>query len=277
MQQQHHQQQQHMQMQMQQQQQQLQMQQQQHVQVQVPYVKPMSQYMLKKQQRAKEAAAAAAALQPPGAAPKPLQSGLNPIQTVPSVNEKAIPTPNVPAPSALKYRPPTITQHQPTVARPQPSQQQHVAVAVPIQHVPYIPPIPVGPVFVRENLPESAWPKKIMDATKELNSNDPTVVIKGLNSLLMKSFESDIGITLQIENYPDLTSALGSLLDALNPIANVLFSDKNARKITDKMRESDMTGIKRKLDGVHATGHNTDDRWNKSLPSEGNQLFKVPQ
>ena len=232
--------------------------------------------MLKKQQRAKEAAAAAAALQPSGAAQKPPQSSVNPIQVVPIITDKVTLTPTVSAPSAVKYRPPTITQHQPTIARPQPSQQQHVTVAIPVQHVPYIPPVPVVPVFVRENLPESAWPKKIMDATKELNSNDPTVVIKGLNTLLMKSFESDIGITLQVENYPDLLSALGSLLDALNPIASVLFSDNSTRKPTEKIRDSDMTGIKRKLEAVHATGHNSDDRWNKSLPSDGNQLFKVP-
>jgi hypothetical protein len=79
------------------------------------------------------------------------------------------------------------------------------------QNNPYVQPPQTGPQFQRERIPESAWPKKIELATKELNSDNPKKVINGLNTLLMKSFESDVGVTIQIENYPDLIIALGTL------------------------------------------------------------------
>jgi hypothetical protein len=241
---------------------------------QVPYVKPMSQYMLKKQQRAKEAAAAAALL-PASNVQRSTQQGPSNAPPVP-VTERVVPIPSASAPSGVKYRPPTVTQHQPPVQRPQPPQQQHIPLSVPVQHVPYVQPIPVGPVFVRENLPESAWPKKINEAIADLNSNDPTVVIKGLNTLLMKSFESDIGITLQVENYPQLLTALGSLLDSLNPIAGILFMDDPNLK-SSRERESD-AGLKRKYgadDAMDLMSKQSADKWTTVLPSEKNQLFKV--
>lgn len=241
---------------------------------QVPYVKPMSQYMLKKQLRAKEAAAAAALL-PASNIQRTAQQGPLSAPPVP-ITERVAPTAFTPAPSGVKYRPPTVTQHQPPVQRPQPPQQQHIPLSVPVQHIPYVQPIPVGPVFVRENLPESAWPKKISEAIIELNSNDPTVVIKGLNTLLMKSFESDIGITLQVENYPQLLTALGSLLDSLNPIAGILFMDDPHLK-SSRERESDV-GLKRKYSGddvVDLMSKQGSDKWTTALPSDKNQLFKV--
>lgn len=242
----------------------------------VPYVKPMSQYMLKKQQRAKEAAAAAALL-PASNVQRSTQQGPSSAPPVP-VTDRLVPTPSASAPSGVKYRPPTVTQHQPPVQRPQPPQQQHIPLSVPVQHVPYVQPIPVGPVFVRENLPESAWPKKINEAIADLNSNDPTVVIKGLNTLLMKSFESDIGITLQIENYPQLLTALGRLLDSINPIAGILFMDDPNLKISrERERESD-GGLKRKYgadDALDIMSKQSGDKWTTVLPSEKNQLFKV--
>ena len=145
-----------------------------------------------------------------------------------------------------------------------------------MQHAPYVPPPIAGPIFTRENLSESAWPDRINEATRELNSRDPGTVIKGLNTLLMKSFESDTGITLQIENYPDLLTALGSLLDALNPIGNMLFHES----IID-IDASVEVGIKRKIDSDDSyvrsslRSDETENKWTSALPSDGNQLFKV--
>ena len=273
----HHQ---HLMQQQQQQMQQHQHQQQMHHQQQpVPYVKPKSQYMLKKEQRTKEAAAAAALLPPSMSmsmnmnipvAKRPIQPGLS-TPAPPITNDRMVPTNNMSAQSGIKYRPPVPAQQQPVTTRPQTVQQQHVPVSIPIQHVPYVPPAFVGPIFVRENLPESAWPKKILESIKELGSKDPTVVLKGLNTLLMKSFESDIGITLQIENYPDLLPALGTLLDVLNPLANILF-------LSDSASKQGYVGSKRKIDDVsmeNGDRNNSANIWTTSLPCDGNQLFKV--
>ena len=284
--------------------------------VYVPYVKPISQYMLKKQQRAKEAAAAAALLpnSNSGAAiPRPPQLNSNSNLNIsgPSVVSNAISggsgsvgsnaSGNVSISTHVKYRPPVTTQQQPApVPRPQPvpQQQPYVHVPPPVQHVPYIPPPVIGPIFVRENLPESAWPEKINEAIKEVESKDPGTVIKGLNTILMKSFESDTGVTLQIENYPELLNSLGSLLDVLNPLENLVFKDlgsDSSMKInkSDNNNRADVrnninqngtesgTSKKRKIENdemyVRSPQENeeVDKQWTSVLPTDGNQLFMV--
>ena len=144
--------------------------------------------------------------------------------------------------------------------------------------MPYVPPVPQGPIFIRENFPESAWPAKIHKATKELDSSDPAVVIKGLNTLLMKSFESDTGITLQVENYPELLISLGCLLDALNPLGGMLFQESSPS--SSKGNEIIEVGIKRKITDDSSVRPLLDSgamerQWVSALPSDGNQLFKV--
>ena len=94
----------------------------------------------------------------------------------------------------------------------------------------------------------------------------------------MKSYESDTGITLQIENYPELLIALGSLLDALNPIGDMLFHES---MIDMDAAVAIGTGMKRKIDSddtyTRSTHKNdeTDRKWTSALPCDGNQLFKV--
>lgn len=62
----------------------------------------------------------------------------------------------------------------------------------------------------------------ITGAIKDLNSNQTTLVISSLNTLLKCSHGGD-GNPLQIEEYPEIIYALGYFLDKVNPIGKVLF------------------------------------------------------
>ena len=48
-------------------------------------------------------------------------------------------------------------------------------------------------------------------------SNDPAIVIAGINSVLEKSAEFDSSRVIQLDNYPELILSLGHLLEAVNP------------------------------------------------------------
>lgn len=65
--------------------------------------------------------------------------------------------------------------------------------------------------------------EEILNATNRIESSDPTVVVQGLNILTKKSFEALEGHNIQFEHYPQLAVSLGSLLDVVNPLKDVVF------------------------------------------------------
>jgi hypothetical protein len=62
----------------------------------------------------------------------------------------------------------------------------------------------------------------VAQATLKLESNEPSVVVQGLNVLTKKSFEAVETSNLQLENYPQLALSLGSLLEVVNPLKGLV-------------------------------------------------------
>ena len=102
------------------------------------------------------------------------------------------------------------------------------------------PPTPAAPPApVVDKIKEFVYPitKKrndkeiILEAIQELSSKNMSDVVKGLNSIAVRSAEAD-NRSLAIENYPNILIALGELMDLVNPypakyFANILERDKD--------------------------------------------------
>jgi hypothetical protein len=128
---------------------------------------------------------------------------------------------------------------------------------------------PVG--FVKEKITEAQWPDRIRKAVKQINSVDPRRVIKGLNALLVKSSEWDSNYVLQLEMYPDLIIALGSLLDTINPVGGMVFSTVSSiAGKKRKLEDDDRTYINMLLDE-----HQNFINWLPDLPSAHNPHFRA--
>ena len=72
----------------------------------------------------------------------------------------------------------------------------------------------------------------IETAIQNLYSSSAIDVVKSLNYLLQKT--SDVvadGNSILIEQYPTLLTALSDLLDVLNPVGNLVFSDKDVDSV----------------------------------------------
>lgn len=67
--------------------------------------------------------------------------------------------------------------------------------------------------------------EKINNAVRDIISKDPSIVIRGLNFLTTKTYESTEPCDVQLEHFPMLALSLGNLLDTLNPLALVLFEE----------------------------------------------------
>eukprot|EP01038_Epipyxis_sp_PR26KG_P016280 gene16280-22177_t len=93
----------------------------------------------------------------------------------------------------------------------------------------------------------------------QINSNNPIHVIDGLNFILQRSSESTTGNVLYIENYIQLPIALGNLLNTINPLGNILFTDVSSDRsyshfLLDKL--------------VHP-------QWSPELLSNGNKKIQI--
>jgi len=93
--------------------------------------------------------------------------------------------------------------------------------------------------------------EEINTATAKIESSDPSVVIQGLNVLTKKSFEALETHSVHLENYPQLSISLGSLLGVVNPLTAYLYS------------------------GSDANFDDTVGPWSVKLPKEGNPHIKV--
>lgn len=60
---------------------------------------------------------------------------------------------------------------------------------------------------------------KIIKAIKYIDGQDPSLVIKGLNTITQRTYELADSSSIQLEAFPELILSLGSLLDVVNPIA----------------------------------------------------------
>ena len=62
--------------------------------------------------------------------------------------------------------------------------------------------------------------EKVMLAISDLDSTDVNQVIRGLNILTQRSFEVDAN-TLSLDAFPHVITALGDLLDVINPLCEL--------------------------------------------------------
>ncbi len=69
----------------------------------------------------------------------------------------------------------------------------------------------------------------ISSATNALQSNNINHVVKGLNYLLLKSYDAHNDLSsnavVQVEDHPRLLHALSDLLDVVNPAVRLLFDE----------------------------------------------------
>jgi hypothetical protein len=107
------------------------------------------------------------------------------------------------------------------------------------------------------------WPEKIAMAIKDLDSSDIYYVLRGLNLLTVKSYDADPNSALMIDAYPELVVALGSLLDAINPLGLTLLPPVRGEE------DADFKYAKFLLD------ESRDFNWSPTLPCKGNDVFKV--
>lgn len=123
---------------------------------------------------------------------------------------------------------------------------------------------------------------EIAIAIRQLDSRDPNEVVKGLNLLLQVSFETENGSyhvrglagCLYLDAFPELALAIGSLLDVLNPIGEVVFRcyEDTTRRILHEW--VDPNAVLR-LDDFE---EEEEDEWRVSLPGQlpgQEQLIKV--
>lgn len=75
-------------------------------------------------------------------------------------------------------------------------------------------------------------------------------VVKGLNYLLSKSCETNgEGSSLTIEHHPTVLSALGDLLDVINPLAVTLFSEEVAAQVSSPIFQYERNKFEKLLGG----------------------------
>lgn len=72
--------------------------------------------------------------------------------------------------------------------------------------------------------------EKILIAIGDLDSNDVNTVIRGLNILTQRSFDDYHGFNL--DTYPQAVTALGDLLEVINPFGSVIATE-SCKDITD--------------------------------------------
>lgn len=65
---------------------------------------------------------------------------------------------------------------------------------------------------------------KINKAVKYLDSKDPAVVVKGLNVLTVRTYDTTDSNAVHLEAFPEMTLSLGCLLDTLSPWASYVES-----------------------------------------------------
>ena len=130
--------------------------------------------------------------------------------------------------------------------------------------------------------------KALIDKTvTELDSSDPAVVIVGLNTLTSKSQELESG-GVSLENYHELSIALSSLLDVINPLGCFYFMDEEdsiVEKSNGKSRSGDSNGSssssnedQNRAAAVAGSGDDVsseEDKVNLFLPSSNDAEFKV--
>eukprot|EP00602_Paraphysomonas_sp_CaronLab_P002495 CAMPEP_0185038216 /NCGR_PEP_ID=MMETSP1103-20130426/33605_1 /TAXON_ID=36769 /ORGANISM="Paraphysomonas bandaiensis, Strain Caron Lab Isolate" /LENGTH=546 /DNA_ID=CAMNT_0027576547 /DNA_START=583 /DNA_END=2223 /DNA_ORIENTATION=+ len=142
---------------------------------------------------------------------------------------------------------------QPAVNRPAPpqpvrypQQQQHVDSqmrSAPGQQVARAPPTSTtGTVAASSPSPSQALQplsaQHISIAVRYIQSNDTDLVNQGLNALMQASMDAESGplsqarAALHLEKFPSLLTALGSLLDTVNPFTRILFAfDQTAARL----------------------------------------------
>ncbi len=78
-------------------------------------------------------------------------------------------------------------------------------------------------------------------AVKAIESNNIAIVIRGLNFILLKSYESNNdanpATVLQLEEHPRLLHALCDLLDVVNPSVKCLFEELPSQSFHRMMQE----------------------------------------
>ena len=109
------------------------------------------------------------------------------------------------------------------------------------------------------------------EAAKDLRSTDPVAVIKGLNTILVKSADMDPSRLLELEQYPDVASALGDLLDVINPIGGMATTSITSNYGLKRKLEEDTMKYK----AIMLKEETKFLPWLTELPVAGNQLFKV--
>jgi hypothetical protein len=70
-------------------------------------------------------------------------------------------------------------------------------------------------------------------ATARIESQDPGVVVQGLNVLTRKSFDALEANNVQFEHFPQLLISLGSVLDVINPLKDVAYSSGELGSISE--------------------------------------------
>ena len=101
-------------------------------------------------------------------------------------------------------------------------------------------------------------PATLTEAVKLIDSSDPSDIIHGLNLVTLKSFNrSTETCDINLESCPYLLLSLGSLLDVVNPIGNILFMADTAPKILARF------------------GGDDDTYWTSELPSHNQEAFQV--
>ena len=67
---------------------------------------------------------------------------------------------------------------------------------------------------------------KILNGINDLDSKDPSLVVRGLNFFSSRSFEMTDNNSIQLESYPQLLLSLSNLLDIVNPIGQFLLTEE---------------------------------------------------
>lgn len=80
---------------------------------------------------------------------------------------------------------------------------------------------------------------KLQKVVSNLESNDPVKVSNALNYLTQKSMEvsgdSVAPSSLQLDALPFLPTVIGSLLDTINPLGNILFQYPTRLDVSNRM------------------------------------------
>ena len=119
-------------------------------------------------------------------------------------------------------------------------------------------------------------------ALKGIDSNDVYDVVKGLNFLTKKSFDQGVGTEdqpIQLESHPLIVLSLGSLLDVLNPLKDLIFTENNIAFINNnyKVVVDDGTThvVNDKLKKFMHGQLNVSEQWSTKLPHSDIINYKV--